>query len=159
MAITRLSIDGYGSRRAGSFSGKQAVVTSSSSGMHRLANASRQAAKSAYQSIDWTSPVFGEPPKPEISATPKTEAKVERTAQLDLTQVDLSQEQNELSAIDGEIQSLLRDVISHEGTIAELEAIEKSIRETDRRLLEAEQLNAESLRMRKLALLLLLSAA
>ena len=157
MAITRLSIDGYGSRRAGSFSGKQAVVTSSSSGMHRLANASRQAAKSAYQSIDWTSPVFGEPPKPEISATPKTEAKVERTAQLDLTQVDLSQEQNELSAIDGEIQSLLRDVISHEGTIAE-RSNRKSIRETDRRLLEAEQLN-ESLRMRKLALLLLLSAA
>ena len=154
MAITRLSIDGYGSRRAGSFSGKQAVVTSSSSGMHRLDNASRQAAKSAYQSIDWTSPVFGEPPKPEISATPKTEAKIERTAQLDLTQ-----EQNELSAIDGEIQILLRDVISQDGTIAELEAIEKSIRETDRRLLEAEQLNAESLRMRKLALLLLLSAA
>ena len=151
MAITRLSIDGYGSMRAGSFSGKQAVVTSSSSGMHRLANASRQAAKSAYQSIDWTSPVFGEPPKPEITATPKTEAKVERTAQLDLTQ-----EQNALSAIDGEIQSLLCEVISYEGTLAELEAIEESIQERQR-IAEAERL--ESDRKRRLALLLLLMAA
>ena len=151
MAITRLSIDGYGSMRAGSFSGKQAVVTSSSSGMHRLANASRQAAKSAYQSIDWTSPVFGEPPKPEITATPKTEAKVERTAQLDLTQ-----EQNALSAIDGEIQSLLCEVISYEGTLAELEAIEEGIQERQR-IAEAERL--ESDRKRRLALLLLLMAA
>ena len=158
MAVQDIVLGGFGSTGTVSliitngFSSGTAV--SSSSGMHRLANASRQSAKSAYQSIDWSSPIFGESEKPKIGEIPKTESKLERTAQLDLTQ-----EQNELSAIDGEIQSLLRDVISHEGTIAELEAIEKSIRETDRRLLEAEQLNAERLRMRKLALLLLLSAA
>ena len=158
MAVQDIVLGGFGSTGTVSliitngFSSGTAV--SSSSGMHRLANASRQAAKSAYQSIDWSSPIFGESEKPKIGEIPKTESKLERTAQLDLTQ-----EQNELSAIDGEIQSLLRDVISHEGTIAELEAIEKSIRETDKRLLEAEQLNAERLRMRKLALLLLLSAA
>ena len=136
------------------------VAVTSSSGIHRLANANlneKRNPNADYQSIDWNSPVFGSP------VIGETEENIAKPESLKLTlpkkPLDLTKEQNDLSDIDKEIQNLLRDIISQEGTIAELEAIEQSIQETGRRLLEAEQLKAERLRKRKLALLILLSAA
>lgn len=134
----------------GGASGRSSPSSSqSSSGEHRLANARRQTAKDTYQSIDWNSPIFGESPRPEVLA---------KAPELLKKPIEFKQEQNELSDIDREIQSLLKSVIAQEGTVAELAAIEKSIRETDRRLLEAERITAERLLMKRLALLLLLSA-
>ena len=158
MAVQDIVLGGFGSTGTVSLivtSGFSSVVISASSGMHRLAGARGLVSKRDYQPIDWSSPIFGEPPTPEIPITPSVETKPEPFGPRD-AQIILAQEQNALSAIDGEIQSLLREVISYEGTLAELEAIEESIQERQR-IAEAERL--ESDRKRRLALLLLLMAA
>lgn len=130
------------------------VSVTGNSGEHRLANARsierKRAAKDTYQSIDWNSPIFGEQPVPVFPVPENIPEQVKP---------DFTVEQNELTEIDREIQSLLKTVIAQEGEVAELAAIEKSIRETDQRLLEAERISAERLQRKRLALLLLLSAA
>jgi hypothetical protein len=136
--------------------GAYIAPASSSSGIHRLSAARaierQNQAKKAYHSIDWSSPVFGDTPTPDVSVavvvpeTPSVEPKLLPVSH---------KEQEQLSDIDREIQSLMRDVIAQEGTVAELQAIEQSIQDTEKRGLEAELLYKK----RRIALLLLLSAA
>jgi len=129
------------------------VSTTGNSGEHRLANARsaerKRVTKDTYQSIDWNAPIFGETPKPEIPITVKIPEPKKN--------LDFSKEQNELSDIDREIQLLLKTVIAQEGAVAELAAIEQSIRESEAiaAVLEAERLEKK----RRLALLLLFMAA
>lgn len=124
------------------------ALPSSSSGEHRLAQHRKQ--KQEYRSIDWSSPMFGEPENPE----PKTG---EPDRPVVIAESRLPEPQNPLQEVDQEIQLLLKRVIVEEGNIAEIMAIEKSIQEAEQSAIEAERITR--LRMSSFALLLLLSAA
>lgn len=131
------------------FAGGGTALPSSSSGEHRLAQHKKP--KQEYRSIDWSSPMFGEPEKPE----PKT-GEPDRHEVI-ATELRLPEPKKPLQEVDQEIQLLLKKVIVEEGNIAEIKAIEKSIHEAEQSAIEAERLTR--LRMSSFALLLLLSAA
>ena len=98
MAVTRLSLDGYGARRAGSFANKAATSATTGSGMSRLAAAKQ------YQSIDWSVPLYDEPKKEPVQIEQVSQPEPPRTEQ---TQSDLSAEQSALSDIDTALDAAL----------------------------------------------------
>ena len=136
------------------YSGISASGASASSGMHRLANTAaneKRKPKTAYRSINWSSPVFGEKPTEEpVKEVPHKEQILHETKQ--------TENSIYLSDVEREIQLLMQKIIAKEGEIAELKAITTSIHEANL-LGEARIREADFLNRKKISLLLLLSAA